>query len=189
VYSIAMTLLVLELRLPAVHEPLGDAALWSALFELWPKLLIWLLSFWVLAVFWISDVRALAMYASLNRFLLRLSLGRLALVSLLRFSTALIGEHGDHVAGAAVYAGHLFGLALVPALRLAYLRQHPADVTWPDAQARSEASVQAWSILICSAAALGLAFVAPGYNMFALLPVPFWRVFHRILTVRGATAG
>ena len=74
VYSIAMTLLVLELKLPPIAEPLTNALLWSALLSIWPKLLTWLLSFWVLAVFWIGDARALATFTSVNGFLLRLGL-------------------------------------------------------------------------------------------------------------------
>ena len=45
VYSIAMMLLVLELKLPSLPEPLTDSRLWAALLSLWPKILTWLLSF------------------------------------------------------------------------------------------------------------------------------------------------
>lgn len=178
-YSIAMTLLVLELKLPALGEHLSDAMLWSALLAIWPKLLTWLLSFWVLAVFWIGDVRGLAAVEVVNGFLLRLGLFRLALVSLLPFSTALIGEHGDHVPAAAVYSAHLFVLAATQAVRLGYLGRHPAMVTWPDAVAAADAGLQARVTLVCAAAAFGLAFAAPGYNMFALMPLLFLRVFSR----------
>ena len=179
VYSIAMTLLVLELKLPPLPEPLTDALLWSGLLSIWPKLLTWLLSFWVLAMFWISDVRALAMVTSVNGFLLRMSLWRLALVSLLPFSTAFIGEHGNHIAGGAIYAAHLFLVAGVQVFRHTYLNRHAEVITNPDPEVMQDSGLQAWTMLCCAGAAFALAFLAPGYNMFALLPMLFLRFFRR----------
>lgn len=171
VYGIAMTLLVLELKLPALGEHVSDAALWAALVALWPKLLTWLLSFWVLAIFWLGDARALTTITLLDRALLRMGLLRLALVSLLPFSTAFMGEHGDRTPAAAIYAAHLFLLAAAQSLRHMYLQRHPAVVSWPDRTSSTEAGTQAFTTLACTVAAIGLAFVVPGYNMLALLPI------------------
>jgi len=171
VYSIAMTLLVLELKLPPLGEQVGDAMLWGALVSLWPKLLTWLLSFWVLAIFWLGDVRALAIITVVDRPLLRMALLRLALVSLLPFSTAFMGEHGDRAPAAAIYAAHLFLLALAQSLRHLYLQRHPTMVSWPERTSSGEAGAQAFSTLACTAVAIGLAFVVPGYNMLALVPI------------------
>ncbi len=178
-YSIAMTLLVLDLKLPALGVQFGDAALWSALIALWPKLLTWLLSFWVLALFWAADARTLAAVEVIDGFLLRLGLLRLALVSLVPFSTTLIGEHGDRVPAAAVYAAHLLALAATQAVRHGYLHRRPAVACWPDPSVAADAALQARVTLVCAAVAFGFAFVAPGYNMFALLPVLLLRLFRR----------
>ena len=177
VYSIAMTLLVLELKLPGMPEHVTDAMLWHALIGIWPKLLTWFLSFWVLAVFWIGDARALGSFSLVDRFLLRLSLWRLALVSLLPFSTAFIGEHGDHVPSAALYAGHLVLLASVQTIRHLYVRARPSIVPAQELAHLSEAGPHAYVTLACASAALALAFFVPGYNMLALLPVLFVQVF------------
>lgn len=180
VYAIAMTLLVLELKLPGMPEHVTDAMLWDALFDLWPRLLIWFLSFCVLAIFWIADARALASFSLVDGFLLRSSLWRLALVSLLPFSTAFIGEHGNHVPSAALYAGHLVLLASTQTLRHLYLRSHPGVVAEPPLAGHPESWPQAYAALGCTLAAFALAFVIPGYNMLALLPVLFIRLYGRI---------
>lgn len=182
VYSIAMTLLVLELKLPVLPEQISDAALWGEMLAIWPKLLIWLLSFWVLAVFWIGDVRALNVYTAVNGFLLRLGLARLALVSLLPFSTALVGEHGSHVPASALYAAHMFCLAAAQTWRHVYLRAHPALANWPDPAAAGNAAIQAYVTLGCTAVAFGLAFVVPGHNMLALLPPLAVSLFRKFTT-------
>jgi uncharacterized membrane protein len=187
VYSIAMTLLVLELKLPALPEHATDAVLWGAILVIWPKLLTWLLSSWVLAVFWIRDVQTLAAFNVVNSFLLRIGLSCLALISLLPFSTALIGEYGSLGAGAAVYSGHLFLLAGAQVLRTVYLRMHPDVVTWPIPGASEELATQSWATLVCTGAAFGLAFVAPGYNMLALLPLVFARIASKLGSKRHTT--
>ncbi|HEX7381982.1 MAG TPA: TMEM175 family protein [Nevskiaceae bacterium] len=171
VYGFAMTLLVLELKLPALSSALSDAALWSALGSLWPKLLTWLLSFCVLALFWIGDVRTASSLRIVDASLLRVSLARLALVSLLPFSTAVIGEYGDHVAGAALYAGHLCLFSGTQVIRHRYLIARPALSTGRGAGAFKASGRAAQTALACTAAAFGLAFVVPGYNMLALLPL------------------
>lgn len=178
-YSIAMTLLVLELKLPTLGTPLTDAMLWSALIALWPKLLTWLLSFWVLALFWAGDARALAAVEVVDAFLMRLVLLRIALVSLVPFSTALIGEHGDHVPAAAVYSAHLLVLAATQSVRDRHLRGHSVIAGAPGAAVAGDAALQAGVTLACATLAFALAFVAPGYNMFALIPILFLRLFRR----------
>lgn len=179
VYSFAMTLLVLELKLPPLPEQLTNALLWSALLAIWPKLLTWLLSFWVLTVFWTSDSRALQVFTVFDSFLLRLSLCRLALVGLIPFSTALLGQHGNLSVGASVYSAHLFLLAGIQVVRNAYSSRHPEVVAWPTTGAESEATAKGWATLICAGMAFALAFSVPGYNMFALLPLLLFR-FTRI---------
>ena len=176
VYSIAMTLLVLELKLPALPGHVNDAQMWAALLALWPKALTWLLSFWVLGVFWMSDVRALAAYATLDRVLARLSLWRLALVSLLPFSTALMGEHGDLVPSSAVYASHIAALALLNYARFEYMYRDPNLLASGTQADIGTTRMQAIATLTGSLVALGLAFVVPAYNMLALLPALAFRL-------------
>jgi len=48
VIAVAITLLVLDIRLPEDFSHWSDAELWSALVALWPRLLAYLLSFFVI---------------------------------------------------------------------------------------------------------------------------------------------
>jgi uncharacterized membrane protein len=179
VYGIAMTLLVLELKLPGLGEHADNAALWQALLQLTPRLLIWALSFWVLGVFWAGNARTLAFTPTVDRATLRIALAQLALVSLLPFSTALIGEHGNRVAPAVLYALHIAGLAALSAWQLVRLMRDQAAVTprlVEFAVARRRVVI---GTLCCALLAAALGFLVPGYNMLALLPaaaLPYlWR--------------
>ena len=84
-YAIALTLLVLELKLPSLGEAATNADLLHALRELMPKALTWFLSFWVMAVLWLAQVRVYALVRSLSPMMVRLELTQLACVSLMPF--------------------------------------------------------------------------------------------------------
>src|SRR3569833_3453260 len=54
VIAVAITLLVRDIRLPEGFGDFSDAELWGALVALWPRLLAYLLSFYVIANFKMS---------------------------------------------------------------------------------------------------------------------------------------
>ena len=176
VYAVALTLLVLDLKIPATADALNDAAFAQALYGLLPNALTWLLSFWVIATFWVTQVRLFQLTKSLDWSMALSELAQLALVSLLPFSTSLIGEHGSHVASAVIYSLNLTGisaLSLARALHLLKASALHADPITPR---------MAWSLrvggigrLACSLATLALAFVCPGWNMLAMLPMSLLR--------------
>src|SRR5205085_10776769 len=124
-YAIALTLLVLELKLPSLGEGATNADLLHSLRELMPKVLTWFLSFWVMAVLWLSQVRVYRLVDSLSSTMVRLELTQLACVSLMPFSTALIGEHGNLPVAAVVYAGNMLAITLTGALRTRELLHQP----------------------------------------------------------------
>ena len=66
VYAVALTLLALDLKLGALPEP-AVASLGAALAALLPKALVWALSFWVGALFWLAQNRVLRQYEGLDR--------------------------------------------------------------------------------------------------------------------------
>lgn len=171
IYAIAMTLLVLELKLAPLPHGATDAALRVALTELVPKVLTWMLSFWVMALFWLSQQRLYRQLAVLDPLLSWLELLLLALVGLLPFSTALIGEHGNLTSAAALYGTHLLLLSLVAWVRTGHALRRPA--LWeaePSPVFARALRRRGWVLIACGVAAVLLAFVTPGYNMLAMLP-------------------
>jgi uncharacterized membrane protein len=98
-------------------------------------------------------------------------LGMLAGVSLLPFSTALLGEHGNLPAAAVVYSANLLAVALLSSLRTWHLLRTPAlHAPGFTHEAARRLRVRAWALTLCTAAAFVLAFFVPGWNMLAMLP-------------------
>lgn len=94
VFAIVMTLLVLELGVPAITGA-DNAALTGALAGMWPEFLIYALSFMVLGVYWLMHKMIFDVIIGADPPLVWLNILFLMTVGLIPFSTALVGEHGD----------------------------------------------------------------------------------------------
>jgi uncharacterized membrane protein len=89
-FAIAMTLLVLDLRVPASALIRSEGALWNALVALSPHLIPYLMSFLTLGIFWVAQQTQLSQFKRSNRDLAWIHLGFLLSVSLIPFSTGLL---------------------------------------------------------------------------------------------------
>jgi uncharacterized membrane protein len=67
VFSVAMTLLVLDVRLPDDFHPVHDGEFLQGLVSLWPKFLPYVLSFGVLGLRWIASIEIRSRTESFNR--------------------------------------------------------------------------------------------------------------------------
>lgn len=101
VFAIALTLLTLEIAVPAATS---NAGLPKALLALWPRYLAYLLSFVVIARFWVTHRLAFRLIARDDAALVRLNLLLLMFVAFLPFPTAVLGEHFGSPAAAVLYA-------------------------------------------------------------------------------------
>lgn len=181
VYAVALTLLALDLKLGALPEP-AVASLGAALAALLPKALVWALSFWVGALFWLAQNRVLHQYEGLDRPAALIELVQLALITLLPFSTSVIGEHGATGIAALLYSLHLSALAALSLARVQRLRRHPSlrSPTEFDAVANDLQRRRAAALFACALMAAALAWWLPGWNMFALLGILLRRPAERI---------
>jgi uncharacterized membrane protein len=107
VFAIAITLLIIVIAVPATTT---DAGLPDALLKLWPRYLAYVLSFLVIARFWVTHHLAFRLIARYDATLVWLNLVLLMLVAFLPFPTAVLGEHIGSPAAAVLY-GTAVGLA------------------------------------------------------------------------------
>jgi len=101
VFAIAATLLIIEVAVPVNA---GDARLSRALLALWPRYLAYLLSFLVIARFWVIHRQTFRLIARFDSALVWLNLLLLMFVAFLPFPTAVLGRHVGSGAAAALYA-------------------------------------------------------------------------------------
>jgi len=111
VFAVAMTLLVLDLRLPDV-EANGNRALWDQLLDLGPQLAAYLLSFTMLGTFWLAQHTFLERCRRSDRMLAWATLTFLFFVSTLPFSASTLAEHVHLSLAVGLYWANLLGLGL-----------------------------------------------------------------------------
>ena len=131
IFAVAMTLLVIELKLPEhglVHSP---EQLVEALVGLVPKAISWALSFFILALFWIGHHRVFATVRRADGRLVALNLLQLAVASLMPFSSALSGEYGNVLLSQVVFSINMALLGVTALFVLEYVHRHPALAAAP----------------------------------------------------------
>jgi uncharacterized membrane protein len=104
VFAIALTLLVIDIRVPelAAHEG-GPTAL-QVLEDLVPRLLTFVLSFAVVALYWVGHHRIFGAVRAFDSRAIALNFGMLLFVVFVPFPTSFIGTYGDDPAGPVLYA-------------------------------------------------------------------------------------
>jgi uncharacterized membrane protein len=107
VFAIAITLLILDIRVPDIPENLVASELPGQLFSLWPKYLGYFLSFVGISTFWMIHHSIFRPITDYDRPLLYLNFLFLMLVAFVPFPTSLLGEYGNHQLPVAIYAATL----------------------------------------------------------------------------------
>jgi TMEM175 potassium channel family protein len=101
VFAIAMTLLVLDLRVPASIN--GEKDLWRALIALSPRLVMFGMSVLTLGIFWVGQQTQLNHLRRSDRSLSWIHIAFLGMVSLVPFSTGLLAEYTRYRVALLVY--------------------------------------------------------------------------------------
>lgn len=161
IFAVAMTLLVIELKLPEGVSLNDSHRLAEALVELLPKASAWVLSFFVLSLFWLANHRVLGYVRRADSRLAVLTLVQLAFVSLMPFSSAVIGQHGVLLAQV-VYSANMALLSLSALLVARYIHRHPELTHGALSQAHYlGACWRIWGLVLISVVAVALAAVIP----------------------------
>lgn len=117
VFAIAITLLILDIRVPNIPDSLVASELPGELLSLWPKYFGYLLSFVGISSFWLIHHSIFRLIGAYDRTLLYLNFLFLMLVAFVPFPTSLLGEYGNHQLPVAIYAATLaVGRLLLTAL-------------------------------------------------------------------------
>jgi len=125
IFAVAMTLLVLDLKLPEGIKMNTDAELWRQLAALRGHFLIYALSFVVLGTYWVGNHFQFNFVRKVDRGFLWLNLLFLLFITLLPFSTNLLGGSHDLHIPVVVYGINVLLLSLILLVSLRYLTQRP----------------------------------------------------------------
>ena len=172
IFAIAMTLLVLDLRLPEG----GNVDLATQLVGLRSAFLTFVISFVVLGVFWFAHHQTFHFLVRVNRTLVWLSIGFFLGVALVPFVASVLGAHPDDPIALTLYGGAIGLLTVLGYVTWWYMtgdRGLVVDGMDPDLVRK----VQHWIAVgpVIALVAIALAFVSPLASLliYVALPVLF----------------
>ncbi|MFJ6573580.1 TMEM175 family protein [Streptomyces sp. NPDC091292] len=173
IFAIAMTLLVLDIRLPT---GLNSADFRDAVHKLLPNIGAYALSFAILAIFWRDHRRILQIAQRVDTLSMRLALAGLGAIALVPFPTSMLSEYASEPLSVAVYAATV---ALVDLLHLAlfvsiWRRPHLARPV--DAHAARHTVGDLTTTILVFGATIPIAFASPSGAMWtwlSMVPLKF----------------
>jgi uncharacterized membrane protein len=112
IFAVAMTLLVLDLRVPAAEAVHSEHDLRRILIALSPRLLVFLMSIMTNGIFWIGQQTQLNYFARSDRNLAWIHIGFLCAITLTPFSTSLLAEFIRYRTALLVYWSNILLLGL-----------------------------------------------------------------------------
>jgi uncharacterized membrane protein len=162
IFAVAMTLLVLDVRLPDDFHPADGAELLHGIAALFPKFLPFALSFWVLGLRWLALVRLKSAGESYGSGYGAWWLLYLFFVTCTPFTTMIVGRYIQFAPAIWLYAGNT---ALLGSISLILLLRTPGAEHLSDFRPRI---ISVAILLASSLLAIGWSFFSPSRALFAL---------------------
>jgi uncharacterized membrane protein len=162
VFAVAMTLLVIDLKLPESFHPKDAAELLHRLGELWNQIVVYVVSFYVLGLRWTGMVQMAPPGENVSPQYTKWALLHLLLITLVPFTTMVMGRHINYAPATWLYAANTIAFALV-AIRM-------ISLTEPE-HARAHLDDRLGLIVLIGASLLTIAasFFTPQYAMLFYL--------------------
>jgi uncharacterized membrane protein len=120
VFTVALTLLVIDIAVPTLPNGAPAAALVAQLSSQVPNILAFALTFWVVGAFWLTHHRHFLFIRHYDQSLLVLNLVLLMTVCFIPWPTAVLGHYGNYFAVWALYAVSMAAMGLAPAAMRVY---------------------------------------------------------------------
>jgi len=173
VFAVVITLLVLGIDIPE-GGTLSGASLGTTLDKLWHQILVYFVSFWIVAMYWSQHSLLFAGVKRAERGMLVLNLLFLLPVTLLPFVTQLMGSQRDSWEVVAVFAVTNLGAALFFRTLWRYVAARPEIHATPQTARlarRIDKGMRIFAGIMALGVAISLANVKIGIFFFVLFPV------------------
>lgn len=124
VFAIAMTLLVLELRVPMGKVIHSEGELWTVFLDLKTELLTYFLSFMTLGIFWVGHSVQFQYIAKSDRNLFWINIFLLMIVSLIPFTTSFLSRNIEFRLAIIIYWVNILLFGVMAYVNWDYVMRH-----------------------------------------------------------------
>ena len=179
-FAIVMTLLVLELRVPELPHGASNSEIVHALRPLLRPLFSFALTFSLASIFWMLQHSIYLGTRALDRISVGMHLAAMLFVSLLPFSTAMLGHYGSQPVAQVLYFGNQGIIAGL--LCLTWIRERRAGNTEASEYEAKLITARTVSMFSVCAGAVVVGAINPQWVFFGVLPgVIGTRIYRRRL--------
>jgi uncharacterized membrane protein len=179
-FTIVLTLLVLELRVPHLDAAHSSRELAHALWGIAPKFIAWVISFETVCVIYLNHHRLFSALDHLDRSLFWRNANLLFWTTAIGFATALMGDYPQNRLAVSVYGIVGAAMALAFVLFRLHVQAHPDALLLPEVDRARFGVGTRNSILLGPLAYLvgaGLAWVVPGLAFAVYAGIALYFVF------------
>ena len=175
IFAFAMTLLVLDIKIPKISEALvAPGFLMHTLLALWPKFITFGMSFVILGLFWIAHQGYAHFLKRTDRYFLWINLLFLMVVVVVPFSTDLLGSYPRHRLAAMIYGCNILALGAALLWQWTYATTKHRLVSERIELELVKAGKHRIMIgITANLCAVLLAFVNPAYSLVLYILFPF----------------
>jgi len=127
IFAIVMTILVFDIKVPAIWGPMDNPSLWLEIEKLFPVLLSYVLSFALLFTYWRAHHFFVTIYAkNVDSMLTNINALFFMLISLVPFSASILGQFNKNELAVVIFGAHtiLIGLTLYWMRRYVLFSEH-----------------------------------------------------------------
>jgi uncharacterized membrane protein len=178
VVAIALTLLVLDLRVPAVsllhHHPNSASELATQLGHGTDQLISYGVSFYVIAQFWLTHHRVFRVVTGHSEGLAWWNFAFLFTITLVPFTAGLLGSYAENPLAVDIFAANLLLASLTSQATARFIRRKGLVLagTYNQEQARA-GQIRAFSVAAIMAASIAVAWASPDDAKYLWILISF----------------
>ena len=171
VFAIAITLLIIEIKVPELHHPSEHAAQ-QGLASLTARFIGFFLGFFIIAIYWLAHHRIFRFVQRTTPGLLWLNMLFLLSIVLMPFTTAFQSEYGMLATPWVAYSINIMATGLLQTLLQRYIRNPANGVATPDAYTHPDLDyVRPLLTPAVFALSIGLAMLPVHPSLLRLMPI------------------
>jgi uncharacterized membrane protein len=180
IFAVAMTLLVLDIKMPESITYASDADLFARLVSLEHAAVSYVVSFILLGMYWVAHHSQFHYIHRSDRGLLWINLYLLLCICLVPFTTDLVGDNVLLRIPALLYGINLLLVASALVLQVEYLRRHP-ELATPELDTDTVALLrrQVAPFVIVPMLSMALTFYSPRFALYLYLTLLFLHILPR----------
>jgi len=174
IFAIIITILILTISVPDGDNVSSSKDLNNALLNTLPLIMNYIISFFLISTFWMSHILELKMLKNTNRHHILLNFVYIFFVSLIPFTTSLLGDYAGYIVAEIIFHLNIFLVYIASIVQWYYaihISKLKSDSISND-MIKKEEAIQKFKLIV-PLIALGLTFLISEYSSWAYLSLPF----------------